>query len=450
MNGGEPLPSLFSTEEMDGIFSFARQLQSMTRFEWGLNAALEANGLAAAASTRVLEGLLDAGFIEVRRLQEEAQQSGNLAIPFVRQLTGAVRARDPGAAAAIHLGATSQDLLDTALVLQMKDALTAVGRDLNRLEDGLLDQVRVHAETLLAGRTLLQDAPPLTLGLKLAGFVEALRRHRERIEAAAGRALVLQFGGAVGTLAALGDKGAAVSAEVARRLDLREPRLPWHTHRDNLVELATCLALLTGTLGKLARDISLLMQTEVGEVLEPGGEGRGGSSTMPHKRNPVASAIILAAAMRTPGLAATLLAAMVQEHERGLGGWHAEWETVPQLFRLAAVALTRSIEIVAGLDVRPDRMIANLEATGGLVMTEAISVALSARMGRERAHALLEEAVARPEKEHRHLSEILAETPEVRACLAEAELDRLFDPRTYLGRTREWISRVTGDTDADR
>ena len=441
---------LFSTPEMEAIFSLPRQLQCMTRFEWALSAALEAQGLAAPGSANALETLHDAAFVDSQRLLADAQRSGNLAIPFVRQLTATVRARDAQAAATVHSGATSQDVLDTALVLQMKEALTVIRRDLNRLEDQLLLHVRAHAQTVLAGRTLLQDAPPVTLGLKLAGFVEAVRRHRQRIDAAGRRALVLQFGGAVGTLAALGTKGTAVSAELARSLDLSEPPLPWHAHRDGLVEVTTSLALLTGTLGKLARDISLLMQTEVGEVLEPAGEGRGGSSTLPHKRNPVASAIILAAATRTPGLAATLLSAMVQEHERGLGGWHAEWETIPQIFRLAAVALARSIEIAAGLDIRPERMSANLEATRGLVMAEAVSVALSARMDREQAQALLKAAVARAQKEDRPLSAVLADTPEVCACLDPAELSRLLDPSNYLGSTAEWIARVTGDADAHR
>jgi 3-carboxy-cis,cis-muconate cycloisomerase len=446
----ETLPSLFSTQEMDAIFSLPRQLQYMTRFEWALSAALEANSLAARGASAAFESLLDAAFVDVPGLLRDAQQSGNLAIPFLGQLAPALRGISPAAAASLHLGATSQDLLDTALVLQMRDALPILRRDLDSLENHLLRQTRAHAETLLTGRTLLQSATPVTLGLKLAGFIEALRRHRQRIDAAARRAVVLEFGGASGTLAVLGKKGASVSTELARRLELEEPRIPWHTQRDNLVELASALALLVGTLGKFARDLSLLMQTEVGEVLEPAAEGRGGSSTMPHKRNPVASAIILAAATRTPGLVFTLLTSMIQEHERGLGGWHAEWETIPAVFRLSAVALARSIEIAAGLEVHPERMAANLDATRGLIMAESVSTALSATMDRAQAHALLERAVTRAQQENRHLREILLETPEVRACLDPAQLDRLFDPRQYLGSTRAWIARITGDADADR
>ena len=450
LNSGGQLPSLFSTQEMDAIFSLRRQLQCMTRFEWALNAALESSHLAAPGASHAFEPLLDAAFVDVPALLQNAQQSGNLAIPFVAQLRTALHSISPAGAASLHLGATSQDLLDTSLVLQMRDALLILRRDLDSLESHLLHQARIHAETLLVGRTLLQDAPPVTLGLKLAAHVEALRRHRQRIDTAAVRALVLQFGGAVGTLAALGEKGPSVSAALARGLELEEPRIPWHTHRDSLVELSSCLALLVATLGKFARDVSLLMQNEVGEVFEPAGEGRGGSSTMPHKRNPVASAVILAAAARTPGLISTLLASMVQEHERGLGGWHAEWETIPAIFRLTAVALARSIEIASGLEVHPQRMIANLDATRGLVMAEAVSVALAAAMDRARAHAILERAVARAQVDNRHLRDILLETPEVRAVLDEAAINRLFDPHQYLGSARVWLARITGDSDADR
>ena len=447
---GEVSPSLFSTQEMDAIFSLAHQLRCMARFEWALSAALEAHGLGAHGASAAFEPLLDGAFVDVPSLLHGAQRSGNLAIPFVGQLTAALHPINPAAAASLHRGATSQDLLDTALVLQMREAIQILRRDLDSLESRLLRQTRTHADTLLAGRTLLQDAPPVTLGLKLAGFLEAVRRHRQRLDASARRALVLQFGGATGTLAALGEKGTAVSAELARRLELEEPRIPWHTHRDNLVELASGLALLVGTLGKFARDVSLLMQTEVGEVLEPVAEGRGGSSTMPHKRNPVASAIILAAAARTPGLVSTLFSSMIQEHERGLGGWHVEWEAIPAIFRLTAVALARSIEIAAGFEVHPERMIANIDATRGLVMAEAVAVALTATMDRAQAHALLERAVARAQSENRHLREILLETPEIRASLSEAQLNRLFEPRQYLGSARVWIARVTGDSDADR
>lgn len=436
--------SLFSTPQMDAVFTLASQLKEMTRFEWALSAALEAHGVAEPGAASALEALIDADFIDAEALLAQAREAGNLAIPFVRQLTVEVRKRDEAAARFVHFGATSQDVLDTALVLQMRDALGIVRADLDRLNASLARRAEEHAGTILAGRTWLQAGPPVTLGLKIAGWLAALRRHRARIDAAASRALVLQFGGAVGTLAVLGEKGPAVSNMLARALDLVEPDLPWHTHRDNLVEAASCLGLLVGTLGKIARDVSLLMQSEIGEVAEPAAEGRGRSSTMPHKRNPVASAATLAVAARVPGLVATLMHAMVQEHERGLGGWQAEWETLPEIFRLTAHALGRTIEIAAGLEIDAARMKANLDATRGLVLGEAVSAALAEQIGRAQAHEVLERAAHRANDEQKHLREILLEMPEVREHLSEADIDRLLDPRNYLGSAQRMIERVVG------
>jgi 3-carboxy-cis,cis-muconate cycloisomerase len=442
MNPDDAIVSLFSTAEIDGIFSLTRQLQCMTEFERALTTALEYAGRTARESSAAFDSLADAAFIDTASLMHESQSAGNIAIPFVRQLTAAIRLRHPEAAGDIHLGATSQDLLDTALVLQMREALATVHRDLHKLDKTLTALVREHAQTMLVGRTWLQDGPPVTLGLKAAGWLAALRRHRQRLLESSQRGLTLQFGGAVGTLAALGEHGPAVSAVLAKQLSLREPDLPWHTHRDSLVEIAANLALLVGSLGKIARDVSLLMQTEVAEVFEPHAQGRGASSTMPHKRNPVASAVILAAAARTPGLVATLLSAMVQEHERGLGGWHAEWETLPEIFRLTAVALTRSLEIAEGLKVDPERMRENLNATRGLVLSEAVAIALAKQTGRAQAHALLEEASRRAVDGHLPLRDVLLAMTEVREHLGEPELTSLLDPRNYLGSTQHFIDRV--------
>jgi len=308
--------------------------------------------------------------------------------------------------------------------------------------------VAAHRETLLTGRTWLQPGPPTTLGLKLAGTLAALRRHRERLSAAVERALVLQLGGAVGTLAALGTDGEVISAEVARILDLPEPELPWHTQRDRFVEIVQLLAALTGSLAKFARDIALLMQTEVSEASE-GGDHRGGSSTMPHKHNPVACAGVLAIHTRMPGLVATMLYAMPQEHERGLGLWQAEWETVPEAFRLTAAALTYSIQIAAGLKVDSVRMQRNFDALHGLTLSEAISAALAPKMGRSAAHELLRLATRRAADENRYLGEVLKELPELTAHLTTGEIDRFMDPRAYLGSTYRFIARVLGEANAD-
>jgi 3-carboxy-cis,cis-muconate cycloisomerase len=294
----------------------------------------------------------------------------------------------------------------------------------------------------MIGRTLLQQAVPVTFGLKAAGWLAALERTRARLAEAGRAAQVLQFGGAAGTLAALGERGLDVAAALAKELDLALPALPWHGHRDRLVDLAAALGLLAGTLGKIARDIALLMQTEVAEAFEPAGEGRGGSSTMPHKRNPIACAVALAAATRVPQLVGTLLAAMPQEQERGLGGWHAEWETLPEIFLLASGALHHMADAIAGLAVDPERMRQNIEATRGLVMAEAVTMALVNRIGKHDAHKLVESACRRASAEGVHLRDVLAREPVVTAQLTPEQLDRLFAPETYLGMAERFVQRA--------
>jgi len=448
--GSESTAFLFSTPEMTETFSLSRQLRAMMRFEWALTCALEKQGIAVKGSGIVLENLLDANFIDRESLERDALEAGNIAIPFVKQLTANVRRVNELGSRAVHLGATSQDVLDTALVLQMREALALVLGAIDLLEIALTAQVKAHAERVMTGRTWLQPGPPTTFGLKLAGTLTALRRHRTRIKAAAERAVVLQFGGAVGTLAALGSAGADVSKELARILELKEPELPWHTQRDTLVEVAAVLGLLVGSLGKFAKDIALLMQAEVGEASEPTHEGRGGSSTMPQKQNPLACATILASAARAPGLVATMLTAMPQEHERGLGLWQAEWETLPEIFKLTQSALARSIEIAEGLEVDGSRMASNLDALLGLPQSEAISAALAPKIGRGLAHEVLRRATLQSRETRQHLSSVLKTVPEVTAHLTDAEIDLLLQPRAYLGSTQHFIRRVLGDTDPHR
>ncbi len=440
---------LFSTAEMARVFSQQGQLRAMMRFEWALTCALEKHGLAETGSNKAMESLLDAGFVDAALLVQDARAAGNIAIPFVKHLTTQVKAHSEVASRSIHLGATSQDVLDTALVLQIREAVQLLDVAIEQLEGALIHQVREHRHTVLMGRTWLQAGPPTTLGLKLAGSLAALRRCRDRIRSAATRALVVEFGGAVGTLAALGTAGPEVSADLARILQLKEPELPWHTHRDNLVEMVQVLATLTGTLAKLAKDIALLMQSEVGEAAETYSEGRGGSSTMPHKHNPVACAAVIATNARMPGLSATMLHAMSQEHERGLGLWQAEWDTVPEAFRLTAAALAYSIEIAQGLQVDAARMMANLDSLLGLPLSEAVNAALAPKVGRSTAHDLLRTASERAAAEKRNLADILKQLPQVNAHLSDVEIDRLLDPRAYLGSAQRFISRVLGEADAN-
>jgi len=440
---------LFSTPDMTRVFSAEGQLRAMIRFEWALTRALESQKLAEPGSGTVLEGLLDAGFVDIDRLRNEARDDGNIAIPFVRQLASAVSARNERAACAIHLGATSQDVLDTALVLQMREGLALLESAIATLDRALVKLARTHRDTVMTGRTWLQAGPPTTFGLKIAGTIAALRRHRDRLRAAAERSLVMQFGGAVGTLAALHGAAGGVSGEFARLLQLPEPDLPWHSQRDRLVEIVEVLANLTGSLAKFARDIALLMQTEVREVSEGGGENRGCSSTMPHKHNPVSCAAVIAIHERMPGLVGTMLHAMPQEHERGPGMWQAEWETVPEAFRLSSAALGYAIEIAENLVVDADRMRENLDALLGTGLAEAVSVALAPKLGRSAALDLLREASKRATHQKHHLGDVLKSMPEVTAHLSGIEIERLMDPRAYLGSAERLIARILEKQDAD-
>ena len=436
------LDPLFTTDAMREVFSDRQLLQGMLDFEAALARALASAGVAPKNAVKPIESQCHAELFDRGSLARAAALSGNVAIPMVKALTQLVSKSDPQAATFVHWGATSQDAIDTGLVLQLRAAFDLIERDLEHLGDGLARLAEVHKFTIVAGRTWLQQGPPVTLGLKAAGWLAAIERHRERMSGSRKQALALQFGGAVGTLAALEDRGSAVAAALARELRLELPELPWHAHRDRLAEVATSLGLLAGSLGKMARDISLMSQTEVDEIVEPSSPGRGGSSTMPHKRNPVGSAIILAAALRVPPLVSTMLAAMVQEHERGLGGWHAEWETLPEIFRLAAGALARMREVIDGLEVHADKMLRNANATRGLVLAEAVAFALRKRLGKEKSHQIVEKAARRASEEGRDFAEVLLSYAEVSSQFSAAEISRLLDPANYLGSAAEMIDNV--------
>jgi 3-carboxy-cis,cis-muconate cycloisomerase len=432
----EPIPlldPLFTTDAMRQVFSDRHRLQRMLDFEAALARALVVIGIAPPGASAAIESHCRAELFDMESLARATALSGNVAIPMVKALTEFVAQSDAQAAAFVHWGATSQDAIDTGLVLQLREALDLIDRDLAHLSASLTRLAAAHKSTLVAGRTWLQQGPPVTFGLKVAGWLDGIDRHLERLNHARNQVSVLQFGGAVGTLAALADRGLDVAAALARDLTLELPELPWHSHRDRLAEVATSLGLLVGSLGKIARDISLMSQTEIDEVVEPSGPGRGGSSTMPHKRNPVSSAVILAAALRVPALVSSVLTSMVQEHERGLGGWHAEWETLPEIFRLVAGALSHTNEMVAGLEVHPGKMLENVNRTHGLVLAEAAAFALREHLGKEKSHEIVEEAARRAVQDGRDFGEVLLSYPDVRSHLSAAELSRLLDPANYLG-----------------
>ena len=436
------LDPLFRWESVDQHFSDRARLHAMLDFEAALARAEASTGVIPAAAAPAIAAKCRAELFDLSAIAHAAAPSGGLAIPVIKELTALVAKDAPDAAKYVHWGATSQDVIDTGFILQARAALDMIETETERLAAALADLALKHRSTPVAARTWMQQALPTSFGLKVAGWLDAVDRHAIRLAETRHRALVLQFGGAVGTLAALGSRGLDVANALGAGLKLSVPDLPWHSHRDRVAELATTLALLTGTLGKIARDISLHMQTEVAEVFEPAGEGRGGSSTMPHKRNPVLSAVVLAAATRVPGLVSTMLSAMVQENERGLGGWHAEWETLPQIFSLTGGALHHLTDAVAGLEIDAARMAENLEITRGLIFAEAVQMALGPALGRLPAHDLVQAAAKRALAEKRALKDILAADPQVTKHLPPADLARLFDPRQYLGSAHAMIDRA--------
>ena len=436
------LDMLFTTDAMRAVFSDGARVQRMLDFEAALARAEAGAGVIPAAAAAHIVACCRAEQFDLAALRAGARNSGNLAIPLVTALTARVAAVDATARGYVHWGATSQDVIDTGLVLQLRDALDLVASELARCGEALAAQVRAHRATPLVGRTWLQQALPVTLGLKLAGTLAAIDRHRQRIAASRSRVALLQFGGAAGTLASLGTRGVDVEKAIAADLGLAVADSPWHTQRDNVCEVATALGMITATLGKLARDVSLLAQTEVAEAFEPAAPGRGGSSTMPHKRNPVGAAVALAAAVQVPGLVATMLSAAVQEHERGLGDWPAEWDTLPQIAMLTAGALDAMTAVVAGLDVDAERMRANLELTQGQIMAEAVQMALAPALGRDVAHSLVGAACKRAVADKRHLRDVLGDDAKVGAVLDADALARLFEPLSYLGSANTFIDRV--------
>jgi 3-carboxy-cis,cis-muconate cycloisomerase len=433
---------LFTTDAMRAVFSDRGRLQGMLDFEAALARAEARAGVIPAAAVAPIEAQCRADAFDVEELAHGTAPAGNAAIPTVKALTALVARVDEDAARYVHWGATSQDAMDTGLVLQLRAALDLIEADLQRLSGVLAALARDHKRTVLAGRTWLQQATPVTFGLKAAGWLSAVERHRTRIRELRPRVLALQFGGAAGTLASLGEDGLRVATALAADLRLALPDVPWHAHRDRVAEVASALGLLVGTLGKIARDVSLLMQTEVAEAFEPAGAGKGGSSTMPHKRNPVSSAAILSAAIRVPGLVSVMLTAMVQEHERGFGDWHAEWETLPEICTLAAGALSHLTQLLAGIELDAARMAENLEATRGLILAEAVTMALGRRIGRLQAHHLVEAACKRAAVGKRHLREVLTEDAEVGKHLSAADLERLLDPRNYVGMAEHLVERA--------
>jgi 3-carboxy-cis,cis-muconate cycloisomerase len=436
------LAPMLSSAAMRAVCDDVAYLQYMLDFEAALARAEAATGVIPASAAGGIGKACKASGFDLAGLAEAATRSGNLAIPLVKALTAEVARADPEAARYVHWGATSQDVIDTATMLTLRAAIDALESDVDRALAGFAKLARVHRDTPMVARSWLQHALPMPFGLKLAEYAAALHRSRTRLQRLRREGLALQFGGAAGTLAALGDKGMLVAEKLAQELKLPLPEAPWHTHRDRIAEAASVLAILAGSCGKIARDVSLLMQTDVAEAFEPSGEGRGGSSTMPHKRNPVAAATALAAATMAPNLAATIFAAQVQDHERSAGLWHAEWPTLPTLLLVTSGALAAIVDIAEGLEVDVARMRANLDATGGLIMAEAVTFALAEKIGKSDAHHLVEAASKKAVAEKKHLRDVLAKDPKISVHLSTEKLTKLFEPMAYQGVSQALIDRL--------
>jgi 3-carboxy-cis,cis-muconate cycloisomerase len=441
------LAPLFSSAAMRAVCDDAACLQYMLDFEAALARAEAAVGVIPASASPPIAKACRAEAFALAALAEAATRSGNLAIPLVKALTAAVAKADADAARYVHWGATSQDVIDTATMLTLRAAIDALLPDLDRAIAGFARLAKQHRDTAMVARTWLQHALPMPFGLKLAEYAAALHRSRARLMRLRAEGLALQFGGAAGTLAALGDKGLLVAEKLATELELPLPDAPWHTHRDRIADAASVFAILTGSCGKIARDVSLMMQTDVAEAFEPSGEGRGGSSTMPHKRNPVAAATALAAASMAPNLAATIFAAQVQDHERSAGPWHAEWPTLPTLQLVTSGALAAIVELAEGLEVDAARMRVNLDATHGLIMAEAVTFALAETMGKSDAHHLVEAASKKAIAGKQHLRDILIDDPKVAAHLDADKIAKLFEPMAYQGVSQELIDRLLASLD---
>ena len=441
------MPSLIqarmaSSAEMPAVFSDEALIAHALAFEAGLaEAEAECGGIPRSAARFIAEAAQTLKF-DARELAEAAAHAGTLAIPLVKRLGETVAKIDRDAAGHVHFGATSQDLADTALVLQLRAGCGLLKRDLARLAEALAALTEKHRGTVMLARTLMQPALPTSFSVKTASWLIGVEDGLLRLMRESEHALTLQLGGAAGTLSALGDKGVEVAKHLASRLGLALAPMPWHTRRDAIAGLGSALGILTGTLGKIARDLALLSQAEIGEAAEPSGQGRGGSSTMPHKQNPIGSMVALAAATRAPGLVATLLSAMVQEHERALGGWQAEAPTLATLFEAAHGATFAMAETIGGLKVDTGAMRRNLERLNGLVLAERLMLALAPKLGRNEAHHAVENLSRRAVAENRQLRDLALAEESITAELSPALITQIFDPSTYIGASEAFIDNA--------
>ena len=430
---------LFTTAAMRAVWSDENRIQKYLDVEAALAKAQGRLGIIPKDAAAEIVRHCDAKNIDMAKLKAQTEKAGSPIIPVVQQLVALCK---DGHGEWCHWGATTQDITDTATMLQMREALDLVGQDIDAIAEALANLAKSHRDTPMAGRSKLQQAVPITFGYKMATMLGAFERHRERLAQLRPRVLSGEFGGAAGTLSSLGKDGLKVQAELMQELKLGQPDISWHTVRDRIAEAGCFLGLVTGSCGKIALDMMLLMQTEVQEASEPTGDGRGSSSTMPQKRNPVSSVFITAQTAMVKHHVAALLEAQVEDHERSAGRWEIEWIALPEIFLLAAGALAHTHTLTAGLRIDAKKMRANLDITNGLIMSEAVMMGLGPKMGRNRAHDVVYDLVSEVAKTGRPLIDLLAENDEIRKHASRKELEAMMDPANYLGVAGEMVDRV--------
>jgi len=430
---------IFTTEAMRAVFSDENRVQKYLDFEAALARAEASLGLIPKDAAAEIVKHCSADKIDMVKLKAATEKIGAPVLPVTKQLTALCAGKH---GEWVHWGATTQDVTDTATVLQIKEALALVGAEIDAICDALAALAKKYRDTPMAGRSKLQQAVPVTFGYKMATVLAAFARHKQRLSELKPRVLVGEFGGAAGTLSSLGHDGLKVQEALMRELKLGAPDITWHTVRDTFGEVGCFLGLLTGTCGKIALDVKLLMQTEVGEVSEPAGEGRGSSSTMPQKRNPISSVYITAQTAIVKQLVAALLEAQVEDHERGTGPWEIEWIVLPEIFMLTAGALKQTRVILEGIEVNEQRMRENLDITNGLIMSEAVMMGLGHAMGRDTAHHLVSDLAKEAAKSGKPLIDLLAADKEIAKHADRKKLEALMDPANYLGVAGEMVDRV--------
>jgi 3-carboxy-cis,cis-muconate cycloisomerase len=430
---------IFTTEAMRRVWSDENRVQKYLDFEAALAKAQGRLKIIPQEAADEIVKHCDAKLIDMAKLKEATERIGYPVLPVVQQL---VKLCKDKLGEWSHWGATTQDITDTATVLQMREALDIVAQDIDAICDALAALAKKYRDTPMAGRSNLQQAVPITFGYKMATVLAGFERHRQRLKEMKARVLVGEFGGAAGTLSSLGKDGLKCQAELMKELKLGQPAISWHTVRDCIAEVGCFLGLVTGSCGKIAFDVKLLMQTEVEEVQEPFHAGRGSSSTMPQKRNPISSVYITAQTAMVKQLAAALLEAMIEDHERSSGPWEIEWIALPEIFMLSAGALAQTRFLVEGLQVNEKKMRDNLDITKGLIMSEAVMMGLGDKMGRNTAHDVVYDVCREVVKTGRPLIDLLEENTEIRKYADRKMLEAMVDPANYLGVAGEMVDRV--------